>query len=97
MPGPSKVHATVAPSAGSGVAVPSAPATFTWTVNVCGLPARFVALGGVTETEADTHVFVALAGAVNPMLVNGTPSTVVAPMAVTFNVKVPGPASCTVN
>ena len=97
MPGPLNVHATVAPSAGSGVAVPSAPATSTWTVNVCGSPARLVALGGVTDTDTDTHVFVAVAGAVKPMLVNATPSTVVAPMAVTFNVNVPAPASCTVN
>ena len=64
---------------------------------MCGSPARLVALGGVTDTDTDTHVFVAVAGALKPMLVNATPSTVVAPMAVTFKVKVPGPASCTVN
>jgi hypothetical protein len=58
---------------------------------------KFVALGGVTDTDTDTHVFVAVAGALKPMSVNGKPSTVVAPMAVTFNVKVPAPASSTVN
>src|SRR3954452_23014121 len=97
LPGPLKAQATIAPSAGNGVDVPSPPATSTWTVNVCGSPARFVALGGVTDTDTDTHVFDAVAGALKPMFLNATPSTVVVPMAVTFNVRVPGPASSTVN
>ena len=85
------MNAIDAPAAGI-VVVPSV--TVAVTVKSCCVPTGLLIDGEIVTVYA-THVFEAVAGALNGMSVTGTPPTVVAAIAVTVSSSVPGPASCT--